>query len=201
MLTLQQHMVWRLLDVKNGSGGIVNKNINAFAVQIGKSNRLVGLFEMLSEELAVERFMNNDSINSIIKLILITVLRLGNGYKNKYLNRSVDYNLFHRFSNQVENNFREHHKIPQYAINLGVSVSRLNDVCLKISGETAKTIISKRVVQEARRLLSFTSLSVSNVAYNLGFQDPAYFSRFFKRMTGDSASDYRAVTECKVGSG
>jgi len=48
-----------------------------------------------------------------------------------------------------------------------------------------------RIIQEARRLLTFTSMSITEIGYALGFKDPAYFSRFFRRNTGLTANQYR----------
>ena len=73
-----------------------------------------------------------------------------------------------------------------------MSQARLNRLCMAFSGKTALELVHARVALEAQRLLTYTSATASMVAYELGFQDPAYFSRFFSRQTGKAPGAWRS---------
>jgi AraC family 4-hydroxyphenylacetate 3-monooxygenase operon regulatory protein len=118
-------------------------------------------------------------------------MRLSNSYKSETRNRSVDVTIFHNFNHLVENQYHQHWALSQYADNIGISVSRLNDICRRVSGLSSKKIIIDRLMQEARRHLQFTPKSVSEIGYDLGFRDPAYFARFFRKYAQMTATEYR----------
>ncbi len=100
--------------------------------------------------------------------------------------------LVRRFVERIEAEFRSHLPLEAYARQLGVSVPHLTRCCRETLGRPAIRVIHDRLMLEARRHLVYTSMSVSQIAFGLGFSDPAYFSRFFAARAGRSPSDYRA---------
>lgn len=100
--------------------------------------------------------------------------------------------LVRRFVRLVEERYREQIPLSSYADVLGVSVPHLTRVCRELLGLPARAVVHDRLVLEARRNLVYTSMTVSQVAFRLGFSDPAYFSRFFAERVGMSPSGYRA---------
>lgn len=100
--------------------------------------------------------------------------------------------LVRRFVRMVEERYREQVPLSDYADALGVSVPHLTRVCRELLGLPARAVVHDRLVLEARRNLVYTSMTVSQVAFRLGFSDPAYFSRFFTERVGMSPSGYRA---------
>jgi AraC-like DNA-binding protein len=97
-----------------------------------------------------------------------------------------------RFQGLVERDFARRHLVSEYAAALGVSPGHLNALCRTQLRQTASARIHGRLVLEARRLLLYTDLTVAEVADRLGFADPAYFSRFFRREAGSAPAAYRA---------
>ena len=75
---------------------------------------------------------------------------------------------------------------------MGVTSDHLSRTCRQIAGCSALDLLHERVLLEARRLLAYTPMPVAEVGAQLGYQDPAYFSKFFARSVGESPSDYRA---------
>ena len=69
---------------------------------------------------------------------------------------------------------------------------RLSDICRRFANRPPKRLIFDRQLREAKRLLLFSDNAVNNIAWQLGFKDPAYFARFFNRLVGCSPSAYRA---------
>lgn len=92
--------------------------------------------------------------------------------------------LAQRFQTLVEASYREHRPIAYYADRLHCTVRTLSRQTETAFGVTPLQLINRRLLFEARRLLRFTNASCSEVAAELGFEDPSYFSRFYKRMTG-----------------
>jgi len=99
--------------------------------------------------------------------------------------------IFTRYRLLVESHFMEHWDIARYAGMLGVSGERLNRVCRQQASVSAFEIIQDRLLREACRRLIYIVMPVSQLAYELGFADPGYFCRFFKRRTGISPNQYR----------
>lgn len=82
-----------------------------------------------------------------------------------------------------------------YAQLLHLSANHLNTIIKEQSGKTVLQHLHARQLLEAKRLLYHTDLSVKEIAFELGFQDAAYFTRFFKRLTGTTPLAYRATSE------
>lgn len=101
--------------------------------------------------------------------------------------------LFMRFLLLVEQNFQEHWPLERYASRLGLSTPRLNRLVRAERGISALELVHERLTREACRRLVYVAVPVTRLAADLGFADPAYFSRFFKRRTGLSPQDYRRV--------
>jgi AraC family transcriptional regulator, transcriptional activator of pobA len=98
-----------------------------------------------------------------------------------------------RFRQLVEMGFREQRALDRYAQELGMTTTQLNRVCRTVLGKSALTVIHDRLALEARRALVYTSMSVAEVGYALGFSDPSYFTRFFVRATEIAPSEFRRI--------
>ncbi len=96
-----------------------------------------------------------------------------------------------KFQTLVDLHFNDHWSVANYAKALSVSTTHLSRVIRKATGRPASGLIEERVIREARRNLVYTNLPVSQIAYTLGFEDPAYFSRVFSRATGLSPRAFR----------
>jgi AraC-like DNA-binding protein len=83
----------------------------------------------------------------------------------------------------IELHYRQNLSVEAFASLLGVTRPHLHDTCLRGTGRTPLALIHDRVISEAKLMLEQTELLVEQVAYGLGFREPAYFNRFFKRMT------------------
>ncbi|MBX2816670.1 MAG: AraC family transcriptional regulator [Saprospiraceae bacterium] len=97
------------------------------------------------------------------------------------------------FKQLVEERFTHWHKVQEYAAELHISRKHLSQTIKKITGKVAKEHIQDRLTLEAKRLLLHTSLPISQVGYEIGFEEPLYFSAFFKKRVGVSPSRFRAV--------
>jgi AraC family transcriptional activator of pobA len=99
--------------------------------------------------------------------------------------------LVARFRQAVEANLRAGWELSRYAKSLGVTPARLRDACLEVTGRPPTHIVHERLILEAKRSLKYTNMTVAETAYDLGFSDPAYFSRFFSERVGVSPAEFR----------
>jgi len=99
--------------------------------------------------------------------------------------------LQRRFEALVEAHFTEHLPVAEFARRLAVTPTHLSRVMRLATGRPASAAITERIIREARRNLAYSNLSISEIAYALGYQDPAHFSRVFSRATGLSPRAFR----------
>jgi AraC family transcriptional activator of pobA len=100
-----------------------------------------------------------------------------------------------RFRQLLERRYAQHWSVERYARVLAVSATSLNRLCRSQTGVTAFELIQRRVALEARRRLVYVPKSVAAIAAELGFKDPAYFSRFFRKHSGMSPGMFRRRQE------
>src|SRR5690606_20263508 len=106
--------------------------------------------------------------------------------------RQVDVRIFREFNQLIEENYREHWQLSRYAQALSVTETRLNDICRRVGDLPSKRFVHDRLMQEAKRLLLFSSAPVTQIAYDLGFRDVSYFSRFFRQHAQLPPGSWRA---------
>ena len=106
---------------------------------------------------------------------------------------STEQQLLRTYQASIEAHFREWHEVSAYAALLHISAGHLSEVVKAQSGKSAIKHVHERLVLEAKRLLFYTPQSLKEMAFDLGFSDASYFSRFFKRETGLTPADYRAA--------
>ena len=99
--------------------------------------------------------------------------------------------LFTRFLVLVEAHYAEHWPVARYASRLGLTAERLNRLVRAEAGSSALALIHDRLAREACRRVAYVTAPISRLAFELGFEDPAYFCRFFKRQTSLTPREYR----------
>ncbi|MBR0830082.1 helix-turn-helix domain-containing protein [Bradyrhizobium manausense] len=104
---------------------------------------------------------------------------------------AAESDLFRRFEALLEAHHLQRWSVADYANALSVTPTHLNRITRAATGDTASHLILNRLIREARRNLVYTNLPVSTIAYALGFEDPAYFSRVYASATGLSPSAFR----------
>jgi len=100
--------------------------------------------------------------------------------------------VYFQFRRMLSQRFRELKKVKDYAALLAVSEKQLNEAVKANTGSSASTVIYKQVILEARRLLNLGH-TTKEVSYELAFDDPAHFSKFFKTQTGVSPSEFQKI--------
>ena len=101
------------------------------------------------------------------------------------------YLQFRTFKRLLEENYTVQHSVQFYASQLALSPRTLSDIASRYSGKTASEVVKDRLLLEAKRLIYSGQLSVKEIAAALGFEDAAYFSRFFTKNMGVSPQAFR----------
>ncbi|MBD2753886.1 helix-turn-helix domain-containing protein [Spirosoma validum] len=125
--------------------------------------------------------------------VLITYLSRLYTEQYKEIEASADKLLLKQFQAKIDEHVQQVHEVSEYASMLNLSAGHLSEVVKNQSGKPAIKHIHERLVLEARRLLFHTHHSLKEIAFELGFSDASYFSRFFKRETGITPADYRTT--------
>ncbi|MDA7089235.1 helix-turn-helix domain-containing protein [Pseudomonas sp. SA3-5] len=160
---------------------------------VGEQQRyLDALFDSISVEYSEQQPGRELMLQSLISALLVWVGRRSLALTHAET-QSTDRGRDHlqRFTRLLEIHFREHLAIERYAAELGISAAHLNALCRRLAGQSALQLINQRLLLEAKRCLVYTAMTVNQVSDSLGFSEPAYFSRFFKRGSGQTPKSFR----------
>ncbi len=158
-----------------------------------EAERLMLLVNEMNREYALTgAFAHKDYMQYLLRLFLIRAQRSGERKKTPqlYVSSTAD-RTFVRFRQLLEQNFRSIHTVQEYADLLNVSSRTLTKYVAQSTYCTPLQMINDRIVLEAKRRLQHTSMSVKQIGYELGFDDPSYFVKFFKRLTGKMPGAFR----------
>jgi len=165
------------------------------AVDLRGDPQLATRLEQMLERLAHE-FSQPGSWSaptaSWLACCVLWILALGTATQGiPELHSTQDAERLRRFRHLIESQYLKHWPVERYARQLTLSETSLNRLCRRLVGSTAFDLIQQRLALEARRRLVHAAGSVSAIAAELGFKDPAYFSRFFRRHCGVSPNEFR----------
>lgn len=162
----------------------------AIRLSTAERTQFLRRFRRMSQEFAS---LEADATDLLRARLYEMVVLLNRWYKARHPKAAglVRHAVLERFRAMVERDFRRVHRVQDYAARLGVSPGHLNVLCNEHLGRPASTEIHQRVLLEARRLLRYTDKAAFVVAQELGFADPAYFGRFFRREAGVTPRRYR----------
>jgi len=168
---------------------------------------LLETFQAIAHEFVWSAPGRRIAIKAHFQRILVALARLQSdvGHDDGSWHRR-DTDIVVRYRELIERDFRQQPGLAAFARTLGVTTARLNLACRAVIGKTALTLMHDRIVIEAKRNLLYTGMTVSEIAWSVGFADPAYFNRFFSRRTGVAPGAFREghqhhSTESPTGSG
>ncbi len=154
--------------------------------------RLVEIAQHLGNTFKEDNPFKLDVIASYLKLFLVECNRLADE-KTSQSNHTLQAGrlILKNFKELLDKKFSEWHRVSYFAEALSISPDYLNNVVKSSTGKTAKGFIQERILLEAKRLGLHTEMSSKQIAYQLGFDDPSYFSKFYKNIEGRSFRDFR----------
>lgn len=157
-------------------------------IQLGKNNLIEQELQQIKKELSAKPYQYLVSVHCRIELMLVEINRCKIKQGDEIYKPDA---LFLKFLEMVRGNFQNNYSVKQIGAALKTTESKLNELSKFHTGKTAQNVIYGLIASEAKRLFTYEKLSVKEVAYQLGFNDPFYFSNFFKKHTRQSPKSYR----------
>lgn len=154
---------------------------------------MLPLLQEMEQEVQGRQVGRYDVVRSYLLILLTRLRRL---YPMDVQMQATDrsYALARRFTVLVEDHYLRFSSIREYAEALFVTERQLNEAVKRTLGHTASWLVQMRIVLEAKRLLANTDAGIAEIAFHLKFEDPAYFTRFFKKHAGQTPGQFRVGT-------
>ncbi len=190
ILTISEAMLARMRDRGLVEDLFVEPRVISFAGQPRAAQRVAALLEQILDELRDEAPGRAAMQEWLVSAVLLLIARR-QAHAAAEHRRGRQQRDFARFRALVEAHFLEHWPVGRYADALQMTEARLNRLTRTVAGKSAFDLIQDRLLLEARRKLTYVAAPISLLAYELGFEDPAYFSRYFKTRVGVTPSVFR----------
>ncbi|PQJ79889.1 AraC family transcriptional regulator [Polaribacter porphyrae] len=154
------------------------------------SNILLLITKIEEEVLTISDDYSNKIIRSLVHVLITAIYRIKSEGHNK-VQLSKYLKEFIKFQNLLENNYTTTKKVGDYSKKLGFSSKKLNTVVQFVTHKSAKKFIDEVIIIKVKKNLLHTSLSIKEIAFKLGFRDPANLYKYFKKHTNYTPEAYR----------
>jgi AraC family transcriptional activator of pobA len=192
VLTLANSYLRELVDREPDFAGLFEL---AQSIDLGASTVVARAIARLSRELNWSAPGGRAAVEAHLLAVLVEALRLSVRARSRGgAAPGASAALVARFRELVEAHYREALPIETYGVRLGVTVAQLRGACRKVATTSPLQLIQDRLMLEAKRALLYSNMTITEIAFHLGFQDPAYFTRFFSKSAGCSPRHYRSAT-------
>ncbi|HTI10255.1 MAG TPA: AraC family transcriptional regulator [Puia sp.] len=183
-------------DEEVACDGLLFNNIYGMAMTVlpeGEDAYIADALDNILKELSGQELSREEMIRTYLKQVIIRTTRLWKQQHLKELKsaQSGDIEFFRNFSRLVEIHFRDKHSVTDYADLLAIAPKTLSKKFNRLRLTQPNDIIKDRILLEAKRLLAYSSLSIKEIAYKLGYDDPAYFNRLFTTKLGSTPATFR----------
>ena len=166
-----------------------------YVIDCAADAQALGLLQVTVEQMEQEflhpRMGRDAMFEWLLRILLMQIRRSMESQLPATQADAPRQDMYVRFTDLLEQHFRRHWTVEAYAKSLAISQVHLNRLCRAVVERSANELIQDRLILEAQRHLIYSSASVSMIAYDLGYKDPAYFSRVFKRRTGVAPGQFR----------
>ncbi|WP_316762327.1 helix-turn-helix domain-containing protein [Pedobacter aquatilis] len=154
--------------------------------------KIINLLQMFREEFNTPDTVQSEMLQMLLKQLINITIRLA---KDQYLRgKAVEeekFDMIRKFNLLVDQHYKTEHQVQFYASALNRSPKTLSNLFALYKYRSPSQIIHERIVSEAKRQFYYTGKSSKEIAYELGFSDPAHFSRFFKNATKLNTTDFK----------
>lgn len=167
-----------------------NKKEPFFQTPKNLENTLLNYLSQIEAEVVhTNKFGNSSILSNLLKSMLLVIER--EKRKNAEVDEKPDNSNYLKFRNLLENNFHKKWTVFDYAKELTISTKTLNSIVKSEIGTTVSQVISDRIILEAKRKLTHSNSYINQIAFDLGFNDPYYFTKFFKKHVKCSPAEFR----------
>ena len=147
---------------------------------------------MLQDEFKTQDHIQGEMMQVLLKRLIIIVTRLAKGqYINEKELPGDKLDIIRKYNFLVETHYKQEHQVSFYAEQLFKSPKTLSNLFALYNHKSPLQIIQERLAQEAKRLFLYTNKTAKEIAFELGFEDPGHFGKFFKRVTGQSVTEIK----------
>lgn len=189
VVTIENNYLGDLLARAPDLRGVL-ETAGPFSLSIGTSVGIADHIVCLRSELSGDR--KGGVVGAEIQLLQIALAMLRDRPATLNPAPTARSALIDRFLDLVEARYREQPDIDAFADSLKVTSAQLRSACKTTLGLSPLAILHDRIVAEAKRSLIYTTMSIADIGYALGFEDAAYFTRFFTRLLGVTPTKFRA---------
>ncbi|SEL10408.1 AraC family transcriptional regulator [Parapedobacter koreensis] len=152
------------------------------------------LEKMFSDEWQSRDSFQGEMLRTLLKHLIIKITRIAKRQNSSYQQFPDErMDIVRKFSLMVEINFKKEHGVGFYAAALNKSPKTLSNMFALLKQPAPSKLIQNRIILEAKRYLHYTDKSAKEIAYELGFESPTHFSRFFKLYSGTNVSAFRKL--------
>lgn len=172
--------------------GLFNTVTNSPVINVNDDMKveMEDMAEKMVKEYANFFLLRSEILKGYLKIFLIYLTRQFER-SSQAETQSKNIDLVKKFLSLIEKDFISKRMVTDYAEKLIVTPNHLNEVVKKVTGFPASHHIQQRIVLEAKRQAAYSSLTMKEIAYQLGFDDTAHFSKFFKNVSGDSFTNFK----------
>lgn len=164
----------------------------AFVNEEYQYNNLLDWFEKLSRELSWKQAAQKFAVEACLIGIFIEFHRLELDNEPTIANSdNLSANIMARFRQLIETHFKENFELRNYLEKLKITEAQLRYACTKFGESSVMNLILKRRLLEAKRLLIYSDMQITEISHSVGFEDSAYFSRIFAKYENMSPREYR----------
>ncbi|WP_029048837.1 helix-turn-helix domain-containing protein [Cupriavidus sp. amp6] len=195
VVTVAYPFVVRLAQTMEGGPGWFSHPVLHTVGSDEDSTCLISAFSAFVREYRGSAPHRHLLVESLLSTVIVMLARKIQQCRPQGARGVKDNPLYLRFTDLLDQWWDKHCSLDNYAKELGITTAHLNLLCRRIAQKSALDLVHERLLLEAKRSLAYTSMSISELSYAIGFSDPAYFTRFFKREAGESPRDFRRRIE------
>lgn len=156
-----------------------------------QARALTAQFRLIVDEYKSKHLMHFQKICSMLNVLYIDLARIYLPHKKANEHRETQLAHIQRLNALIDKNFKDIKSPAAYAKDMFMSGKNLNLICKIILNKTVSTVIADRIILEAKRMLVHTNMNIVQISLDLGYMDNSYFSRVFKKTTGETPLEFR----------
>jgi AraC family transcriptional activator of pobA len=156
-------------------------------------SRFRNVIDLINEEMTISDKLQKEQLFFLFCSLLLSIERIKCKYEVKELYTNPDFMLAYSFKKEVYNHKNTFHKIDFYSQLLNTNSKKLTTLVKQYLGDTPATVIQSIKILEAKRKLANKQSSIQEIAFDLGFDQPTYFTKYFKKATGITPKEFQSL--------